>query len=98
MKQELPYNVQQPSKNAGLFFWLIKMIGYIQELFAKFFAYIYGICSREESVTEETTLLDPREAIVYEDYMAKKDMKELNEIFSFVRNKENAMKRKCKLR
>ena len=73
------------------------MIGYIQELFARFFAYIYEACSRK-SVTEETTLLDPREAIVYEDYMAKKDMRELNEIFSFVRNKENAMKRKCKLR
>ena len=73
------------------------MLGYFQELFARFFAYIYSVCSRK-SVTEETTLLDPRESIVYEDYMAKKDMQELNEIFSFVRKKENDVKRKCKLR
>ena len=73
------------------------MLGYIQGLFARFFAYIYDVCSRK-SVTEETTLLDPRESIVYEDYMAKKDMQELNEIISFIRKKENAIKKKCKLR
>ena len=73
------------------------MIAYIQQLFARFFTYIYETCSRQ-SVTEETAPLDPRETIIYEKYMAEKDMKELNEIFSFVRNKENAVKRKCKLR
>ena len=67
------------------------MLGYIRGLFTKFFAYIYDICSWKY-VTEETALLDPREAIVYEDYMAKKDMQELNDIFSFVRKKENDVK------
>ena len=72
------------------------MLGYFQELLARFFAYIYSVCTK--SVTEETTELDPREAIVFDDYMHKKDMQELNDIFSFVRSKENAVKRKCKLR
>ena len=73
------------------------MIAYLQQLFARFLAYIYDACSRK-NVTEETSLLDPRETIVYEKYMAEKDMKELNDIFSFVREKENDVKRKCKLR
>lgn len=70
------------------------MLGYIQNLLASLFDYFYNFCSRK-SETENTTLLDPREAIVYEDYMHKKDMRELNDIFSFVRKKENAIKRKC---
>ena len=73
------------------------MLGYFQNLLSRFFAYIYSVCSRQ-TVTEETTLLDPRESIVFDDYMHKKDMQELNDIFSFVRSKENAVKRKCKLR
>ena len=70
------------------------MLGYIQDLLARFVAYFYNLCSRKNE-TEDTTLLDPREAIVYEDYMHKKDMRELNDIFSFVRKKENDIKRKC---
>ena len=73
------------------------MLAYIQGLFTRFFAYIYEACSRQ-SETDDTVLLDPRESIVYEDYMLKKDMQELNEIISFIRKKENAIKKKCKLR
>ena len=73
------------------------MLDYLQSLFARFFAFIYNACSRKE-VTEETTPLDPRESIIYENYMHKKDMRELNDIFSFVRKKENDIKNKCKLR
>ena len=73
------------------------MLGYLQELLARFFAYMYSVCTKQ-SVTEETTLLDPRESIVFDDYMHKKDMQELNDIFSFVRKKENDVKRKCKRR
>ena len=70
------------------------MLGYFQELLTRFFVYIYTTCSRKSDTPE--TLLDPREAIVFEDYMHKKDMRELNDIFSFVRAKENLIKRKCK--
>jgi len=70
------------------------MLGYVQNLLARFFAYIYGICSWKSDTTH-TPLLNPTEAVVYDDYMHKKDMQELNEIFSFVRKKENAIKRKC---
>ena len=74
------------------------MIGYIQNLFARFLAYIYSVCSSREFVTEDTTLLDPREPIIDDGYMADKEMEELNDIFSFARNKENTVKIKCKLR
>ena len=75
------------------------MLGYIQNLFARLFAYIYDICSRKPVVTEqELAPLDPRETII-EDYMKDKELKELNAIYHFVRKrKENDVKRKCKLR
>ena len=73
------------------------MLGYFQGLLARFFNYIYGFWSPSESDTTET-LLDPRETIVFDDYMHKKDMQELNDIFSFVREKENRIKRKCQSR
>ena len=70
------------------------MLGYIQGLLARFFNYIYGFWSPSES--EETTPLDPREPIVDEDYMHYRDMKELNDIFGYVREKRKSIKRKCR--
>ena len=41
--------------------------------------------------------LDARESIVFEDYLDRKDMHELRDIFAFVRKKENSLKQKiCK--
>ena len=69
------------------------MLGYFQGLLARFFNYIYGFWSSSESDTTET-LLDPREPI-FEDYMHYRDMKELNDIFGYVREKRKSIKRKC---
>ena len=65
------------------------MLGYFQGLLARFFNYIYGFWSPSESDTTET-LLDPREPIVDEDYMHYRDMKELNDIFGYVREKRKS--------
>ena len=75
------------------------MLGYLQGLFARFFAYIYSACSRKQpDESEETTPLDPREPII-EDYIKDKELKELNEIFNFVKKrKEYPYKYKCTLR
>ena len=73
------------------------MITYIQDLFSRLVSYLYGLCPWK-SETEETTFLDPRETVIYDKYMADKEMRELNEIISFIKKKENDIKKKCKLR
>lgn len=72
------------------------MIGYLQSLLSRVGAYVYYLCSRGKPETLKTTLLDPREPIFDEEYLEKKDMKELDQIFAYVREKEKAFKRKCK--
>lgn len=60
-------------------------------------AYIKSFfCSKNEK-PEYLEPLDPRQKI-YEDYMQKDQLRELNDIFSYVRKKENRIKEKCKLR
>ena len=83
-----------PSKNAGVFFWLIKMIGYIQQLFARFVAYLSNFFASKKSVTEETRLLDNREN-VDDLYIHKIEMQRLQDIISYFKEKENQIKRKC---
>ncbi len=41
--------------------------------------------------------LDPRQKI-YENYVVTDQLQELNDIFSYVKKKENKIKEKCKLR
>ena len=70
---------------------------YIKRILTKVHDYLWSFfCSAKPKV--ELIPLDPRQRVVYEDYMAQKDLQELNDIFSYVRNKENAIKTKCKLR
>ena len=78
----------------GLFFWLIKMIAYLQQLFARFFDYISSFW---KSVTEKPRLSDNGDN-VDELYMHKIEMQQLQNIISYFRDKENQIKRKCKLR
>ena len=59
--------------------------------------YIKSFFCTKNDKPEYLEPLDPRQKI-YEDYMQKKELKELNDIFSYVRKKENTIKKKCKLR
>ena len=58
--------------------------------------YIKSFFCTKDDKPEYLEPLDPRQKI-YEDYMQKKELKELNDIFSYVRKKENRIKEKCKL-
>ena len=59
-------------------------------------AYVFGFLARGcKKKYPEPIPLDPRERIVFEDYMLKKDLAELRDIFTYVRKKENAIKEKC---
>ncbi len=71
---------------------------YVRRLVQRVSDYIWSFfCSTNEKGSDVVPL-DPKERLVYEDYMASKDLQELNEIISFVRKKENDIKSKCKLR
>ena len=75
------------------------MITYIQDLFSRLVSYIYDLCPwKSKSEPEQSTFLDARETVIYEKYMADKEMRELNEIICFIKRKENDIKNKCKLR
>ena len=64
-------------------------------MFAKLNNYVWSFFCSAKAKPEVLEPLDPREKI-YEDYMETKNLKELNDIFSYVRGKENALKTKCK--
>ena len=68
---------------------------YIKQLFAKLNDYVWSFFCSTKSKPQELQPLDPQEKI-YEDYMETENLKELNDIFTYVRCKENALKTKCK--
>ena len=65
----------------------------LYNLFETILGYLYKKLCRTREL--EPIPLDPRERIVFEDYMLKKDLQELRDIFSYVRKKENDIKEKC---
>jgi hypothetical protein len=62
--------------------------------FYKFWNYLASFFI-SESVTEDTKYFDAREKI-YDDYMAKKTVCELDDICSYFERKKNIHKGKCK--
>ena len=57
------------------------------------YRYLFKKCDRNVNPKP----LDARENIVYENYMDRKDMHELKDIFDFIRKKETVLKQKvCK--
>ena len=72
----------------------LRKMYYIHNFWNTVYDYVRSFFCKEK----EPIPLNPREKIVFEDYMLKKDLQELNDIFSYVRKKENALKEKCKHR
>ena len=67
----------------------------LKNLFAKLNDYVWSFFCSAKAKPQELQPLDPQEKI-YEDYMHTENLQELNDIFTYVRSKENALKTKCK--
>ena len=69
---------------------------FIQDMLTSIWKYFTSFFYTE-TVTDDTSFFDAREKI-YEDYMSKKAMSELNDICSYIEKKKNIHKDKCRLR